>query len=395
MTHSLASTAPVAVGPAEPPRVRLWIAVALGYTALGATLQLLPEDLPDRFGTETMQTAVLTGIAFVATAVVRPFAGWFGDSGHARVATAAGGGAALVGGLIQMTAPNLALLTAGRLVMGAGEALLFSAAIPWALRGVGPGQRGRVAGRFGLSMWTGLTVGPVVATATHALGGGTATWWLVLITSAISAAVSLSTPRDGRTAASPSISSLQWSRLVPSGSRLPGVYLGAAGYAYGTVVTLTVAYLATRGFPTALGLPVFAGCFLATRAVGSPFVDRLGPSRVGGALAVLEGAALFALPTTSQAAVTIAIVGLAGVGVALAYPCAAALTLGRAPTYGGGQAVGAMTSWWDLGVFASGIVGGLLAATIGFGAAFSGAAVGCLVGVVVVLALRPTLGGSR
>jgi predicted MFS family arabinose efflux permease len=285
----------------------------------------------------------------------------------------------------------------GRLVMGAGEALLFSASLPWALRGTGPGQRGRVAGRFGLSMWSGLAIGPVMATVTHALGGGTATWWLVLATAAASTVVSLSTPRTGRWDTSASMSSLRWSNLIPAGSRLPGLYLGAAGYGYGSVITLAVAYLIGRGLPTAPCLPVFAGCFLVTRAVGSPFVDRLGPIRVCAALGVLEAVALGTLPTTSQGFGAIVVVGLAGVGVALAYPCAAALTLSRVPAASGGQAVGAMTSWWDLGLFAAGVVGGPLVDRLGYGAAFSVAAAASIVGVVAVRALQPTgwLAGSR
>ncbi len=63
-------------------------------------------------------------------------------------------------------------------------------------------------------------------------------------------------------------------------------------------------------------------------------------------------------------------VALAGVGLGLVYPAATKLTLGRAEAARAGAAVGAMTSFWDLGILMAGPVSGLVAAGPGFRAAF-------------------------
>src|SRR3981081_1160132 len=60
--------------------------------------------------------------------------------------------------------------------MGAGEAALFSAALPWVLAGTPAGRGGRVAGWFGLSMWGGLALGPLLAGLGHRWGGAAAGW---------------------------------------------------------------------------------------------------------------------------------------------------------------------------------------------------------------------------
>ncbi|WP_163573475.1 hypothetical protein [Fodinicola feengrottensis] len=67
---------------ATPPVRRLWLAVLCGYLALGATLQALPAYVPARFGGGAVASGTAVGIAFLATACGRPFAGWLADSGR-------------------------------------------------------------------------------------------------------------------------------------------------------------------------------------------------------------------------------------------------------------------------------------------------------------------------
>src|SRR3954451_23629312 len=163
---------------------RLWVAVLFGYLAFGATLQALPSYVPEKFGGGPLASGTAVGIAFLATACGRPFAGRLADAGWSRPAVLTGGVLAAIGGLGQLLAPDLLLLLVARLVMGAGEAALFSAALPWVLSGARVAQRGRLAGWFGLSMWGGLAAGPVIATLV-----GAKVWWVVVGLSLASAAL--------------------------------------------------------------------------------------------------------------------------------------------------------------------------------------------------------------
>lgn len=63
---------------------RLWVAVLAGYLAFGATLQALPSYVPEKFGGGALASGTAVGIAFLATACGRPFAGWLADAGWSR-----------------------------------------------------------------------------------------------------------------------------------------------------------------------------------------------------------------------------------------------------------------------------------------------------------------------
>ncbi|GAB3876104.1 hypothetical protein GCM10029964_022030 [Kibdelosporangium lantanae] len=112
------------------PTTRLWLAVFSGYTALGATVQALPAYVVDRFHGGPMLAGTAVGIAFLATACVRPFAGRLGDAGLSRQVAAVGAALCAVGGVGHLVAPDPVTLLFARLVMGAGEAALFSGSLP-------------------------------------------------------------------------------------------------------------------------------------------------------------------------------------------------------------------------------------------------------------------------
>lgn len=371
---------------------RLWLAVVLGYTALGATLQLLPSYLPAHLGVDGPAVPVLVGIAFVATAVARPVAGRLVDTGAARRVVLSGAIATAAGAMLQWVAPSVVVLGIGRLVMGAGEGLLFSAALPWVLSGVSVERRGRVAGWFGLSMWSGLTVGPALAAVVGSVGAD-AVWALIVVAPLVSVCLVASARDQAPRPRTPRVRV----PLVPPGSRLPGVFLGLSAYGYGTVIGLLAIQLSAHGLANDACLSVLAAAFLLVRAAGSPAIDRFGAARVAAVLALVEATALGLVPLVRDDMAALVVSAMVGAGIALAYPCAVAITLGRvsdAP----GAAVGAMTSWWDLGILAAGLAGAALAAHSGAAAAFvaaAGAVVGAFLVVVAIGRVRPEAGVGR
>jgi MFS family permease len=351
---------------------RLWAAVLCGYLALGATLQELPGYLIGRFGSGPALAGLAVGLAFAATALVRPFAGAAGDAGRSRPVVIAGAGLTALAGLGHLFAPGVGLVLVARLVMGAGEAALFSAALPWVLAATPAGRGGRVAGWFGLSMWGGLALGPLLAVLAHRWGGSAAVWWLVAALPVVSGVLVAST----RPPVSPAHRAglRGWRELVPRGAGLPGLCLGLAAYGYGTLTALLVLYLGGHGMGgESVALTVYAAAFLLTRAAGSPLIDRYGGARVLRVVLCVEIVGLGLLAAVPAESVALAGTALAGVGVGLVYPSAAAMTLHRAAR-SPGLAVGAMTSLWDLGILVAGPLGGLLAAHLGYRAAFAVAA---------------------
>jgi len=364
---------------------RLWMAVLCGYLAFGATLQALPSYVPEKFGGGAPASGTAVGIAFLAAACGRPFAGWLADADWSRPVVLAGGVLAAIGGLGQLLAPDLVCLLMARLVMGAGEAALFSAALPWVLAGTRMTQRGRLAGWFGLSMWSGLAGGPVIASQV-----GDRVWWTVVGLAVLSTILVWTTRADpGRI--EPLVRIRRVRDLVPVGVPLPGATIGLAAYCYGTVAALLVLRLRADGIAVdQVALAVFATAFLVVRFAGSPLVDRYGGRAVAALTVLIEIVALAGIAVARGPVSALVFTALAGLGLSLIYPACVSMTLDRVQGLRPGVSMGVMTSFWDLGVMAAGPLGGLVAEWLGFPAAFvlaAGSATAC---VLVCLAfLRP------
>ncbi|WP_345363129.1 MFS transporter [Actinoallomurus liliacearum] len=352
------------------PVARLWLAVLCGYLALGATLQELPIYVSDRFHQPAFTVGIVVGLAFAGTAVARPFAGRAADAGRSRPIVMAGGVLTTVAGVGHLLAPDVGTLLLARLVMGVGEAALFSGCLPWVLTGVDASRRARIAGWFGLSMWGGLSAGPLLAAAAASAGGTAAVWSAVVALPIVSTLLVASTRRPSGPKAPLSIRGRR--DLIPAGVGGPGAMLGLAAYGYGTLTALLVLFLATPGVGgREAGLAVFSVSFLLTRAVGSPLIDRYGGLAAARCVLLVEAGGLVLLANAASETVALLAVAVTGVGLGLIYPATTKLTLHRAGALTPGAAVGAMTSFWDLGILAAGPVGGLIAGHAGFRPAFA------------------------
>jgi MFS family permease len=365
------------------PVARLWLAVLCGYLALGATLQELPTYLSSRFHAGTLLVGVTVGIAYAGTAAGRPFAGRLGDAGRSRVTALCGCLLTAAAGAGHLLAPDIGALLVARVVMGLGEAALFSGTLPWVLAGVPPERGGRVAGWFGLSMWGGLSAGPLLATGLHAAGGSTAVWLTVIGLPVMSGMLIASTRAPATPGGRFTMPGLR--ELLPPGAGTPGLIIGMSSYGYGTLTALLVLFLERgRIGGQAAGLAVFSAVFLLTRAAGSPLVDRYSGRSVVRCVLIVEAAGLALLAMAGSEPAALASVAVTGAGLGLVYPAVTRITLDRVDRRATGAAVGAMTSCWDLGVLAAGPVGGLISGGPGFRTAFTVAAVLALASLAVV-----------
>src|SRR3954466_11342810 len=291
--------------------VGTWAAVLCGYLALGATIQALPGL---ELGSPATTGALVT-LAAAATAVARPFAGRWADRGApvARV------GAALValGAAGHLTARTVPEMAAARLVLGAGEGALFTGALVAVLSDAPAVRRGRLIGHFGLSMWGGLALGPVLAAA---LGNDALRFATAMAIASLALAM-FATPRAAgahaiRASAARRRAHATRANVAPARPGLPppvalrlGLLLGLSSFGYGTLN----AFVATRTSHAGLALGLFAGAFVVTRALGSPLVAACGPRRVARAAIAVEA---LALPFIPHAAALIVL----GAGLSLVLP---------------------------------------------------------------------------
>ncbi|KAF2420873.1 MFS transporter [Microbacterium sp. B35-30] len=359
---------------------RLWLSVFLAYLAFGGTLQLLPMSLESRFQSDAAFIGLAVGTAFAATAACRPFAGWAGDAGAGRPVVVLGGVLTLAGVLGQALAVDEWHVLVARVVMGSGEAAVFSAALPWVLRGVPADRRSSTAGLFGMSMWSGLSLGPLLMGGV-VLGGETAAWLTLATLGLASALAAVATPTSGPVAPPPFQARSFWPRGVGSSA----VIFGLAAYGYGTITAVLVLHLAHGAGGAEFGLPVFAGAFLLVRITASRAVDRFGGPTVAVATLTAESAGFVLILTTDAAAAALVGVALVGAGCSLAFPAVVGITLSRPTGRTSGGVIAGVTSFWDLGALAAAVCAGILATEFDTRAAFAAAVTATILALVIAV----------
>jgi MFS family permease len=371
----------------RPRPVILWIALAGGYFAVGATLQELPDQLTTQHGAGPALVAWVASAPFALSALARIWAGRISDRGWADVVVIDGAALVLLGVVLQLSDWSVCVIVLARGLMGLGQGMMSAGALPWVVAAGRRDRRGRTAARFGLSMWSGLAAGPVAASATAQWSPG-----LRLPVLAVGGGIGLVCAiagRDGRG----SRGSLRGVARRGTHRRTPGVtavsaYLGLMSFAYGTVVGLLVLYMTARGFAPDGCLGAFAGGFVVVRLCAGPQIDRRGARRVGAVCASTVACALAVLPIAPTTAVALALVATAGAGVGLAYPCAVTIAF-TASSGARAQTVSAVTSSWDVGLVTGGIVSGLVVGEAGYGTAFVLAAAVAAGALYAVLRSQP------
>lgn len=129
---------------------------------------------------------------------------------------------------------------------------------------------------------------------------------------------------------------------------------------------------------------LYAAVVIAVRTAGSGLPDRLGAGRTGtlAASAIAVGLSLVAAVPRPAAVYAGAVV--LGVGMALQYPALMSLAVGRAPDHERARVVSTFSGFFDLAQAGGGAVLGLLAAGLGYRAAFGGGAVAALASMLLL-----------
>ncbi|OKI49566.1 MFS transporter [Micromonospora sp. CB01531] len=355
-----------------------------GYLGLTAVIPVLPHFLRERHQAGDLVVGlVVTGTAVTAL-LVRPVAGMFADRFGHRTVMLVGALVLAAGGLLYLAPLNVPALVTVRLLLGAGEAALFTAGAVWTVSLAPHSRRGQLIGLYGVSMWGGIAAGTFLGASVQP-AGYPAVW-------ALSAAAPLLAA--GLVALAPA------PRTAPTGggggllvrpALLPGVALtfGAAGYA--GLAAFVVLHLQSRGVGHGVVvLSCFSAVYAGTRLVIGHLPDRLGPRRVAAWCGVGEAAGLLVIAVAPNLPVAVAGSVVMGVGFSLLHPSLALMVLNRTDPARQGAAIGAYTSFWDLGLAVWGPLTGLVAAGLGYPAVFAaGAACAAVAAVMAVRIGRP------
>lgn len=313
------------------------------FLALGSLLPTLPRYVADELGGDGFAVGLVVGSFAVSAAVVRPWAGRFGDRYGRRVLLS--GGALLVGltTLTYTQVDAVPALVALRLLTGLGEAAVFVGAAT-ATQDMAPAdRRGEAASYFSVALYSGLALGPALGEHLADTAGYHRVWLFAGGFSLLAAVLGLGTPHTPAPNA-PKPTSLLYPAALGPGLVLMLGLIPFTGFA---------AFLAIYG--PDIGLedtgPVFfayAGVVLAVRLFGAKLPDRLGWRRASTiALASVGLGALTIALWASVVAVWLA-AALLGMGMSLLYPALFSAALEDVPDHERSQAVGTFSLFFDL-----------------------------------------------
>lgn len=356
-----------------------------GFIALGAAFAVVPDIVKDDMhGTDVVVGWTLTVFASAAL-LTRFFAGVGIDRRGARAIFALGFLLlAIAGGLFMFITPDREwLLFTARGVQGVGQACMFTAGLSWAVNLAPESRRGQAMSLFGLSVWAGLTIGPVVAQLLLDHAGTHAAELLMLVAPAL-ALVALAGMRSP--AAHGEAPSLGFAREAVRPS---------LGLMTGAVVMATIVGFAVLTFDdrSGGGGAYVIGAYGAATFAGRVFIGHL-PDKLG---AYTTGALAFVLALIGVSTIAVApnwelgMVGGAVCGVAwsLLFPALGLLAVDRTPRAQRNAALAIYTAGFDLGTLLSGFALGYIANAAGYTAVYAFGAGFAIVGLLLVRTMRP------
>ncbi|MGW0481429.1 MFS transporter [Nonomuraea sp. NPDC003214] len=353
-----------------------------GYVGLAAAIPVLPSFVTDRYGS----TGFTVGVVVMATALtallVRPVAGHLADRyGHRRVMQA-GALIVAVGGALYYAPIGVAGLVVDRLLLGVGEAALFTAGAVWTVSLAPHNRRGQLVGLYGVSMWGGIAAGTFLGAALSSHGYGTV-WAFSIGMGVIALALVSSAPAPAR----PDRASGGGLLLRPA--LLPGTALALAAAGYAGLAAFVVLHLQARGIGSGVAvLSGFSLVYAGTRLVIGHLPDRVGPRRMVIWCGAGEAAGLVIIAVAPN--LPLAVLGgvVMGVGFSLLHPSLALMVMNRTDPAKQGAALGAYTSFWDLGLAVWGPLIGVVAGGLGYPAVFLVGAACAVAAVGVGLCVR-------
>ncbi|MFJ6513890.1 MFS transporter [Streptomyces sp. NPDC091406] len=342
------------------------------FASFGLVIPVIPRLVTEELHGSALQVGVAFALSGVVALLVRPYAGQLAQRKGSRPVMLSGAGLLVVVAGLYALPLGLPGLFAARLVMGVGEALLFTAGSVWTVSLTPAERRGQIVGYYGLAMWTGLTVGPLLGEVVFRSGSFGAVWIMAAVLPAVSVGVLSFLPNSARLGTSVS------ARLLPRSSVLPGLSLGCGAFGYAAVAGFGALALSSRGIANgSLLISLFSVAYVSVRLLAGRTPDRLGalPVIVISASVEAIGMVLIAFASVLWVAALGALI--AGAGFTLLYPALALITIDTAPEEERGAALGAITSFFDVGVGVAGLLGGVLA-DVSYTATFLLAAVAVL-----------------
>jgi len=358
-----------------------------GLLAVGATLPVLPRYVDGPLGGGKIAVGIVIGAYAITGLLMRPFAGRLADSRGRRPTVVIGAVLAGVAGFMYLLPLGIGGLIVARLVLGIGEGAVFTAGSAWIVDLAPLERRGRVIGLYGLSVWAGLSIGPLFGELIKHNAGYDAVWIFAGALPLLGALVATRVPDPFR----PKWLEHEHRSLIAREAILPGAALALGSTGYAAVATFVVLHLDERGVGHgALVFGALATMVVLTRLVGGDLPDRVGPARVATAAALVEAAGLTTLAFAQSLGVAIAGALAIGAAFSLLYPSLSLIVVNQVSEARRGAALGTFTAFFDAGIGIGAPLAGAAAALSSYEGSFLlGAAIALGAAVLIAVAIGP------
>lgn len=360
-----------------------------GLVAVGAVLPVLPRFVHGPLDAGNVAVGIVIGSYAVTGLLLRPFAGRLADRRGRKPTVLLGSILVALGGFMYLLPLGVAGLVAARLVLGAGEGTVFTASSAWVVDLAPPGRRARVIGLYGLSVWAGLSVGPLIGEVILHDCSYTWVWLFAGVVPLLGALIAVRLPDPFHARAHPGEGPHP---LIEREALKPGIALALSSLGYATIAAFVVLHLDARDIghgATVFG--AFATMVVLTRLVGGDLPDRVGPARVATVAAVVEAIGLATIAFAQSLPVALAGALAMGAAFSLLYPSLSLIVVGRVSDTRRGAALGTFTAFFDAGIGLGAPLAGVATALSSYEGAFLMAATIALVSaatIAIVIAPR-------
>jgi MFS family permease len=362
-----------------------------GVVAVGSVLPVLPRYIHGPLDSGDIAVGIVIGAYAVTGLLLRPVAGRLADTRGRKPMVLGGAVLVALGGLLYFPSLGIAGLVVARMILGAGEGTVYTAGSAWIVDLAPDARRGRVLGLYGLAVWGGLSVGPLVGELLLDLGGYNAVWAFAAAAPVVGALIAV-TARDPFVP----MAHAEPHPLIAPEAVGPGFAIALASVGYAAVATFVVLHLEARGIGNgAVVFAVFAATIVLTRLLIGDLPDRIGAAPVAIVATLGEAAGLLLIAMAESLSVALAGGIAMGAAFSLLNPSLMLIALGRVSQRARGAAMGTYTAFFDLGVGLGAPLAGLVVALTDYEGAFLFAAAVCVASALLVLVqLRPGRGAA-
>lgn len=369
-------------------------AVLAGFLIVGIALPVLPLHVSRDLGYGTLVIGLVAGAQFAAALVSRIWAGAFADRHGARRGVVAGLLAAAVAGLlyglslvfVDTPQVSIAILLAGRAVLGGAESFIITGAVSWGLGTVDRGHAGKVIAWMGTAMFAAMAFGgPLGSAAFASWGFGAIAAVTVLLPLLVLAGLwRLPAPPPSPQRAGSAL------RSVAQSVWLPGLGAAFASIGYCAVLAFSALFYAEQHWqPIWLAFTAFGLALIAARLLLGHLPDRMGGAKVALVFVLVQAGGLALMWIARHPLTASAGAALAGFGYSLVYPGLGVEAVRGAAPENRGLAMGIFTAFLDVAMAIGSPALGWIAAQAGLGAVFIASAIVVLGAAGIAFRLMP------